>query len=164
MVEEGSGGARGEGFGVGVRGSGAGAGAHRRGDDTMRSGASFRASRRGEKGAAALCRCRALPRRASAGTTRGARPSPRRCAPAPIPRPRGDPRMNYRIVVVDNYDSFTWNLVQALYADGREVIVRRNDAVDADSLEELAPTHLVVSPGPGRPEDAGATCAIVERW
>ena len=72
--------------------------------------------------------------------------------------------MNLRIVVVDNYDSFTWNLVQALYADGREVIVRRNDAVDADSLERLAPTHVVISPGPGRPEDAGATCAIVERW
>ena len=72
--------------------------------------------------------------------------------------------MNYRIVVVDNYDSFTWNLVQALHAEGREVIVRRNDVVDADSLEELAPTHVVISPGPGRPEDAGATCAIVERW
>lgn len=72
--------------------------------------------------------------------------------------------MNYRVVVIDNYDSFTWNLVQALYGEGREVIVRRNDAVDADSLERLAPTHVVISPGPGRPEDAGATCAIVERW
>lgn len=72
--------------------------------------------------------------------------------------------MTQRIVVVDNYDSFTWNLVQALYGDGREVIVKRNDAVDADSLEELAPTHVVISPGPGRPEDAGATCEIVERW
>ena len=69
-----------------------------------------------------------------------------------------------RIVVVDNYDSFTWNLVQALYGEGREVLVRRNDALDAATLEELAPTHLVISPGPGRPEDAGATCAIVERW
>jgi len=72
--------------------------------------------------------------------------------------------VNLRIVVVDNYDSFTWNLVQALYADGREVIVRRNDAIDADSLERLGPTHVVISPGPGRPEDAGAPCAIVERW
>ncbi|HET7692388.1 MAG TPA: aminodeoxychorismate/anthranilate synthase component II [Gemmatimonadota bacterium] len=72
--------------------------------------------------------------------------------------------MNYRVVVIDNYDSFTWNLVQALYGEGREVIVRRNDAVDADSLERLAPTHVVISPGPGRPEDAGATCAIVKRW
>ena len=72
--------------------------------------------------------------------------------------------MSLRIVVVDNYDSFTWNLVQALYGEGREVLVRRNDAVDAATLEELAPTHVVISPGPGRPEDAGATCAIVERW
>ena len=69
-----------------------------------------------------------------------------------------------KVVVIDNYDSFTWNLVQALYGDGREVVVRRNDAVDADSLEELAPTHVVISPGPGRPEDAGATCAIIARW
>jgi anthranilate synthase/aminodeoxychorismate synthase-like glutamine amidotransferase len=69
-----------------------------------------------------------------------------------------------RIVVVDNYDSFTWNLVQTLYGDGREVVVRRNDAVDADSLEDLEPTHIVISPGPGRPEEAGATCAIAERW
>lgn len=72
--------------------------------------------------------------------------------------------MNLRIVVVDNYDSFTWNLVQALYGEGREVLVRRNDAVDAATLEELAPTHVVISPGPGRPEDSGATCAIIERW
>jgi anthranilate synthase component 2/para-aminobenzoate synthetase component 2 len=72
--------------------------------------------------------------------------------------------VSHRIVVVDNYDSFTWNLVQALYGPDRDVVVRRNDAVDADSLEELAPTHVVISPGPGRPEDAGATCAIVERW
>jgi anthranilate synthase/aminodeoxychorismate synthase-like glutamine amidotransferase len=69
-----------------------------------------------------------------------------------------------RIVVVDNYDSFTWNLVQALYGEGREVVVRRNDAVDAESMEELEPTHILISPGPGRPEEAGATCAIVERW
>jgi anthranilate synthase/aminodeoxychorismate synthase-like glutamine amidotransferase len=69
-----------------------------------------------------------------------------------------------RIVVVDNYDSFTWNLVQALCGEGREVVVRRNDAVDAESMEELEPTHIVISPGPGRPEEAGATCAIVERW
>ncbi len=69
-----------------------------------------------------------------------------------------------KILVIDNYDSFTWNLVQALQADDREVVVRRNDQVDADEVERLAPTHIVISPGPGRPEDAGQTCAIVERW
>ncbi|HUP20036.1 MAG TPA: aminodeoxychorismate/anthranilate synthase component II [Gemmatimonadota bacterium] len=69
-----------------------------------------------------------------------------------------------KILVVDNYDSFTWNLVQALYGEGREVVVKRNDAIDADGVGEIGPTHVVISPGPGRPEDAGATCAIVERW
>ena len=69
-----------------------------------------------------------------------------------------------RILVIDNYDSFTWNLVQALAGNGREVVVRRNDAVTADGVKELDPTHLVVTPGPGRPEDAGRTCAIVESW
>jgi len=69
-----------------------------------------------------------------------------------------------RVLVVDNYDSFTYNLVQALMGPGREVVVRRNDAIDADGLEAVAPTHVVISPGPGRPEDAGATCGIVERW
>ena len=72
--------------------------------------------------------------------------------------------MNERIVVVDNYDSFTWNLVQLLHGDGREVVVRRTDEIDAETLEDLAPTHVVISPGPGRPEDAGATCAIVDGW
>ena len=69
-----------------------------------------------------------------------------------------------RILVIDNYDSFTWNLVQALAGNGREVLVRRNDAVEADGIEALEPTHIVISPGPGRPEAAGRTCAIVERW
>jgi anthranilate synthase/aminodeoxychorismate synthase-like glutamine amidotransferase len=69
-----------------------------------------------------------------------------------------------RILVIDNYDSFTWNLVQALAGNGREVLVRRNDAVEAVGIEALEPTHIVISPGPGRPEAAGRTCAIVERW
>jgi anthranilate synthase/aminodeoxychorismate synthase-like glutamine amidotransferase len=69
-----------------------------------------------------------------------------------------------RVLVVDNYDSFTYNLVQALMAPGREVVVRRNDALGAADVEAIAPTHIVVSPGPGRPEDAGATCAILDRY
>jgi len=67
------------------------------------------------------------------------------------------------ILLVDNYDSFTYNLAHLFGELGAEVDVRRNDAVDADEAERLAPTHLVISPGPGRPEDAGATPAIVER-
>ncbi|HUP01562.1 MAG TPA: aminodeoxychorismate/anthranilate synthase component II [Gemmatimonadota bacterium] len=69
-----------------------------------------------------------------------------------------------RVLVVDNYDSFTYNLVQALAGDGREVVTLRNDAIDAAGVAEVRPTHIVLSPGPGRPEDAGATCAIVEAW
>jgi para-aminobenzoate synthetase component 2 len=68
-----------------------------------------------------------------------------------------------RILLVDNYDSFTYNLAHLFGELGADVTVQRNDAIDADGAEELAPSHLVVSPGPGRPEDAGATTAIVER-
>jgi anthranilate synthase/aminodeoxychorismate synthase-like glutamine amidotransferase len=68
-----------------------------------------------------------------------------------------------RVLMIDNYDSFTYNLVHLFEELGAEVIVRRNDAIDADEAEELAPTHVVVSPGPGRPEDAGASVAIVKR-
>jgi len=68
--------------------------------------------------------------------------------------------MTARVLMIDNYDSFTYNLVQALSVLGAEVVVHRNDAVDVDALGELHPTHLVVSPGPGRPEGAGNSLAI----
>ncbi len=71
--------------------------------------------------------------------------------------------MTTRVLMVDNYDSFTYNLVHLFEELGAEVIVRRNDAIDADEAESLAPTHLVVSPGPGRPEDAGVSVEIVKR-
>ena len=67
------------------------------------------------------------------------------------------------ILLVDNYDSFTYNLVHLFEELGAEVVVRRNDEVDADEAERLAPSHLVISPGPGRPGDSGATVAIVRR-
>jgi anthranilate synthase/aminodeoxychorismate synthase-like glutamine amidotransferase len=71
--------------------------------------------------------------------------------------------MTPRVLMIDNYDSFTYNLVHLFGELGAEVIVRRNDAVTADEADELAPSHLVVSPGPGRPEDAGASIAVLER-
>jgi anthranilate synthase/aminodeoxychorismate synthase-like glutamine amidotransferase len=67
------------------------------------------------------------------------------------------------ILLVDNYDSFTYNLVHLFEELGAEVVVRRNDEIDADKAEQLAPSHLVVSPGPGRPLDSGATVDIVRR-
>lgn len=69
-----------------------------------------------------------------------------------------------RVLVIDNYDSFTYNLVQALAVNGRDIVVRRNDAIDAQGVVPIEPTHIVVSPGPGRPEDAGATCEIIQAW
>jgi len=67
-----------------------------------------------------------------------------------------------RVVVIDNYDSFTYNLVQALGALGCDLVVVRNDAVDTDAVDGLAPDAIVLSPGPGRPEDAGVTPRVVD--
>ncbi|MBW8742620.1 MAG: anthranilate/aminodeoxychorismate synthase component II, partial [Acidobacteria bacterium] len=67
------------------------------------------------------------------------------------------------ILLVDNYDSFTYNLAHLFGELGADVLVRRNDEVDADEAERLAPSHLVVSPGPGRPADAGATTEILRK-
>jgi anthranilate synthase component 2 len=67
------------------------------------------------------------------------------------------------ILLVDNYDSFTYNLAHLFQELGAEVTVLRNDAVDADEAERLAPSQLVISPGPGRPVDAGASVDIVRR-
>ena len=67
------------------------------------------------------------------------------------------------ILLVDNYDSFTYNLAHLFGELGAEVVVCRNDAIDGNAAERLAPSHLVISPGPGRPSDAGATPEIVRR-
>jgi anthranilate synthase/aminodeoxychorismate synthase-like glutamine amidotransferase len=67
------------------------------------------------------------------------------------------------ILLVDNYDSFTYNLAHLFGELGAEVVVRRNDALEAETAARLAPSHLVISPGPGRPADAGATKEIVRR-
>jgi anthranilate synthase/aminodeoxychorismate synthase-like glutamine amidotransferase len=67
------------------------------------------------------------------------------------------------VLLVDNYDSFTYNLAHLFGELGADVVVRRNDEIDPDEAEDLSPSHLVVSPGPGRPEEAGATKEIVRR-
>ena len=67
------------------------------------------------------------------------------------------------LLMLDNYDSFTYNLVQLFEELGVEVHVFRNDAITVDEAEALEPTHLVVSPGPGRPEDAGVSVELIRR-
>ena len=66
-----------------------------------------------------------------------------------------------RMLLIDNYDSFTYNLVQAFAAGGADVMVYRNDAIDIEEGLALKPTHLVISPGPGRPEDAGVSLEMI---
>jgi len=66
-----------------------------------------------------------------------------------------------RMLLIDNYDSFTYNLVQAFAALGAEVIVYRNDAITVEEALQLDLTHLVISPGPGRPEDAGVSVSMI---
>jgi anthranilate synthase/aminodeoxychorismate synthase-like glutamine amidotransferase len=66
-----------------------------------------------------------------------------------------------RMLLIDNYDSFTYNLVQAFLIQGAEVLVHRNDVLDVDAALALGPTHVVISPGPGRPEEAGLSLDII---
>jgi len=67
------------------------------------------------------------------------------------------------ILVIDNYDSFTYNLVQYLGELGQEVLVRRNDEVTTAEIErKLKPSHIVVSPGPGTPQQAGVSMKVIE--
>jgi anthranilate synthase/aminodeoxychorismate synthase-like glutamine amidotransferase len=68
------------------------------------------------------------------------------------------------VLVIDNYDSFTYNLVQYLGELGAEVSVRRNDAVTVDEIERISPDRILISPGPGRPEGAGITLAAIDAF
>jgi anthranilate synthase/aminodeoxychorismate synthase-like glutamine amidotransferase len=68
------------------------------------------------------------------------------------------------ILVIDNYDSFTYNLVQYLGELGAELRVRRNDQVTVGEIEAMAPEQILISPGPGRPEDAGISVDVIRRF
>src|ERR1044072_5220089 len=68
------------------------------------------------------------------------------------------------ILVIDNYDSFTYNLVQYLGELGDEVVVRRNDETTIAEIEALRPVHILISPGPGRPENAGITPDLIRHF
>ncbi len=68
------------------------------------------------------------------------------------------------ILMIDNYDSFTFNLVQCLGILGETIKVRRNDRINLDEIEEMDPVRIVISPGPGRPDDAGISKALIDRF
>ncbi|WP_372680122.1 aminodeoxychorismate/anthranilate synthase component II [Desulfosarcina sp.] len=68
------------------------------------------------------------------------------------------------ILMIDNYDSFTYNLVQYLKQIGEGVVVKRNDAVTVDEVAAMAPQAIVISPGPGRPESAGVSLETIRRF
>src|SRR5471032_3124971 len=68
------------------------------------------------------------------------------------------------VLVIDNYDSFTYNLVQYLGELGAEVRVLRNDAAQLDEIAAVKADRIVISPGPGRPEDAGVTMEVIRRF
>jgi anthranilate synthase/aminodeoxychorismate synthase-like glutamine amidotransferase len=69
-----------------------------------------------------------------------------------------------RLLLVDNYDSFTYNLVQAFLVLGAQVDVRRNDEITVEAALALAPTHLCISPGPGTPYDAGVSMDMIRAF
>ncbi len=68
------------------------------------------------------------------------------------------------VLVIDNYDSFTYNLVQYLGELGADIRVRRNNEVTVGEIEAMQPAQILISPGPGRPEDAGVTMAVISRF
>ena len=72
--------------------------------------------------------------------------------------------MSARLLLIDNYDSFTYNLVQGFMVLGAEVIVHRNDALTVAAALALQPTHLCISPGPGTPQQAGVSMAMISAF
>jgi len=69
-----------------------------------------------------------------------------------------------KVLVIDNYDSFTYNLVQLVGLYNCEVVVKRNDEVTTDEIKNLLPDKILISPGPGRPEDSKATLSAIKRF
>jgi anthranilate synthase/aminodeoxychorismate synthase-like glutamine amidotransferase len=69
-----------------------------------------------------------------------------------------------KLLLIDNYDSFTYNLVQAFLVLGADVRVHRNDRIGLEEAESLEPTHLCISPGPGTPADSGISMPMIERF
>ena len=70
----------------------------------------------------------------------------------------------YRILLIDNYDSFTYNLVQAFHVENADIHVYRNDEIDIQVISNINPTHIVISPGPGNPKNAGVSIKVIESF
>ena len=68
------------------------------------------------------------------------------------------------VLLIDNYDSFTWNLAQYFGELGAPPLVKRNDEITLDEIADLRPTRIVISPGPGRPESAGVSIEVIRRF
>jgi anthranilate synthase/aminodeoxychorismate synthase-like glutamine amidotransferase len=68
------------------------------------------------------------------------------------------------LLLIDNYDSFTYNLAQCFGELGASILVKRNDEITLDEVDALAPERIVISPGPGRPEDAGISVEVIRRF
>ncbi|MDA1027477.1 MAG: aminodeoxychorismate/anthranilate synthase component II [Bacteroidetes bacterium] len=68
------------------------------------------------------------------------------------------------ILIIDNYDSFTYNLVHLVARSQKDIVVRRNDEITVDEIELLDPEGILISPGPGRPADAGVTCEVIRTF
>jgi len=68
------------------------------------------------------------------------------------------------ILMIDNYDSFTYNLVQYLSELGQRLVVYRNDKITIDEIKKIKPSHIVISPGPGRPKDAGISESVIKEF
>jgi anthranilate synthase component 2 len=97
--------------------------------------------------------------RSASGRRLMERISPVQC-PASLPAANDEPRM---LLMIDNYDSFTYNLVQYLGELGQDVCVARNDELSVEQIRKLAPERIVISPGPGTPDQAGVSLQLIEK-
>jgi anthranilate synthase/aminodeoxychorismate synthase-like glutamine amidotransferase len=68
------------------------------------------------------------------------------------------------LLIIDNYDSFTYNLVQYFGEMGADMVIRRNDQITLEEIRKLKPSHICISPGPRTPKEAGVSCAVIEEF
>ena len=85
-----------------------------------------------------------------------------KCADSEMNRDISTQPQKQRVLMIDNYDSFTWNVYQYLSLCGAKVMVYRNDKITLDEIEQINPTHLIISPGPGCPDEAGISIHAIK--